>query len=46
MIAHHGLESAVPVSALTTKELFAWTATIRVVGAAKYFEQLALFEVP
>jgi hypothetical protein len=46
MTARHGLENAVPASALTTNELSAWAAKVRFVGADQYFASPALFEVP
>jgi hypothetical protein len=46
MMAGLGSESAVPTSALTTKELSAWAAKVRFVGADQYFSRPALFEVP
>jgi len=46
MTARHGSENAVPASALTTKELSAWAAKVRFVGAEQYFARPALFEVP
>jgi hypothetical protein len=46
MMAGDGSENAVPASALTTKELSAWAAKVRFVGAEQYFARPALFEVP
>lgn len=44
MMALNRVRCAVPTNALTTQELRAWAAKIRVVGAAQYLARPALFE--